>query len=46
MPKPVRSISDAEPGQITATPKRVLDKLGIRKLKVTGYKAKRGGRRG
>lgn len=33
---PARSVANAEPGQITATPSRVLRRLGIRVLRVRG----------
>lgn len=41
MPAPIRNITDASPGQITATPASVERKLAIKVTKVTGYKAPR-----
>lgn len=45
MATPIRNIGDAEPGQITASSNKVLAKLAIRKLKVTGVKGVRRGKR-
>ena len=45
MAPPIRNITDASPGQITATPSNVERKLAIRVTKITGYKGKKGKRR-
>lgn len=42
---PARSVTDAEPGQITATSRRVLRRLGIAVLRQPGVKGIRRGRR-
>jgi hypothetical protein len=39
MAAPIRNISDASPGQISATPASIERKLAIKVTKITGYKA-------
>lgn len=46
MAPPIRNIADAPPGGISATPKRVLNRLAIRSLKVRGVVGRGRGRRG
>lgn len=38
---PTRNVKDAEPGQVTATPNRILRRLAIRKLIVRGVRGRR-----
>jgi hypothetical protein len=44
MTPPIRNITDASPGQITATPANIERKLAIKLTKITGYKGKKGRR--
>lgn len=44
MPTPHREPETRDPGQITATPRRVLARLGTKVIKVRGAKGRRRGK--